>query len=67
VVLVLLVLFVHEAGHFLGMKAFGHKNVQMFFIPLMGAAAKAAIAVFLAVVYALTNVVKAAGNTGGAG
>jgi Zn-dependent protease len=38
VLLILLVLFVHEMGHFLGMKMFGYKNVQMFFIPLLGAA-----------------------------
>ena len=38
VLLILLVLFVHEAGHFLGMKLFGYRNIQMFFIPLLGAA-----------------------------
>ena len=35
---ILLVLVIHELGHYLGMKAFGYKNIQMFFIPLMGAA-----------------------------
>jgi len=38
VLLILLVLFVHEAGHFFGMKIFGYRNIQMFFIPLLGAA-----------------------------
>jgi len=38
VLLILLVLVVHEMGHFLGMKMFGYRNVQMFFIPLLGAA-----------------------------
>ncbi|MHC4084656.1 MAG: site-2 protease family protein, partial [Planctomycetota bacterium] len=38
VLLILLVLVVHEMGHFLGMKIFGYKNVKMFFIPLLGAA-----------------------------
>jgi len=35
---ILLVVVVHEAGHWLAMKAFGYRNVQMFFIPLIGAA-----------------------------
>lgn len=38
VAVIFVVLLVHEMGHFLGMKIFGYKNVQMFFIPLMGAA-----------------------------
>ena len=38
VLLILLVLVVHEMGHFLGMKMFGYRNIQMFFIPLLGAA-----------------------------
>ena len=38
VILILIVLAVHEAGHFLGMKLFGYKNIQMFFVPLLGAA-----------------------------
>lgn len=33
----ILVLIVHEMGHFLMMKLFGYKNVRMLFIPLMGA------------------------------
>lgn len=36
--IILLVLVIHELGHYLGMKAFGYKNIQMFFIPMMGAA-----------------------------
>ena len=32
------VLLVHEAGHYLGMKLFNYSNVRMFFIPLLGAA-----------------------------
>jgi len=32
------VLFIHEFGHFVGMKLFRYKDVQMFFIPLFGAA-----------------------------
>jgi Zn-dependent protease len=34
------VLFVHELGHFLGMRYFGYRDVQMFFIPLLGAAVR---------------------------
>ncbi|TWU01982.1 site-2 protease family protein [Neorhodopirellula pilleata] len=32
------VLLFHEAGHYLAMKAFGYRNVKMFFIPFLGAA-----------------------------
>ncbi len=32
------VLLFHELGHFAAMKAFGYKNLRMFFIPLFGAA-----------------------------
>ena len=32
------VLFLHEMGHYLGMRLFGYRNVRMFFIPLFGAA-----------------------------
>ena len=35
--LVLLILFIHEMGHLLAMKAFGYNDVSMFFVPLMGA------------------------------
>lgn len=37
VLIVILVLAVHEAGHLLGMRLFGYKNVQMLFIPFFGA------------------------------
>jgi Zn-dependent protease len=36
--IVLLVLLIHEAGHFAGMRTFGYRNVRMFFIPFFGAA-----------------------------
>jgi len=32
-----IVLFIHEVGHFSFMKAFGYTNVKMLFVPLMGA------------------------------
>ena len=32
------VLFFHELGHYVAMRACGYRNVQMFFIPLFGAA-----------------------------
>jgi Zn-dependent protease len=32
------VLFLHETGHYLAMRAFDYQNVRMFFIPLLGAA-----------------------------
>ena len=32
------VIFVHEMGHLVAMKIFGYRDVQMFFIPLFGAA-----------------------------
>jgi Zn-dependent protease len=32
------VLFVHETGHWLAMRAFGYRNLKMFFIPFFGAA-----------------------------
>ena len=32
-----LVLIIHELGHFAAMKIFGYKNVKMLFVPLMGA------------------------------
>ena len=33
------VLFIHELGHVIGMKAFGYKDVRMLFLPMLGAAA----------------------------
>lgn len=35
--ILVLVLFIHELGHFIAMKYFDYKEVQMFFIPLLGA------------------------------
>ncbi|MBN1391969.1 MAG: hypothetical protein JW947_04105 [Sedimentisphaerales bacterium] len=32
------VILIHEMGHLIGMRLFGYKNVQMFFIPFFGAA-----------------------------
>jgi Zn-dependent protease len=32
------ILFVHESGHWVAMKIFGYRNMQMFFIPFFGAA-----------------------------
>ena len=32
------VLFIHESGHWLGMKVFGYRDLKMFFIPFFGAA-----------------------------
>lgn len=32
------VLFIHELGHFLAMRAFNYRNLRMFFIPFFGAA-----------------------------
>ncbi len=36
--IIVAVLFVHETGHFIGMRAFGYRDVRMFFIPFFGAA-----------------------------
>ena len=36
--LVIPVLLLHEAGHWLGMHLFGYRNVRLFFIPFFGAA-----------------------------
>ena len=38
VVTIIVVLFFHEAGHFVAMRWFGYRNVKMFFIPGLGAA-----------------------------
>lgn len=37
VLYLLIVLVIHELGHFLAMKYFKYKNVRMLFVPLMGA------------------------------
>lgn len=36
--IIIIVLLIHESGHFIGMRLFGYRNVQMFFIPFFGAA-----------------------------
>ena len=36
-VFLIIVLFIHEMGHFLFMKYFNYNNVKMMFVPLMGA------------------------------
>lgn len=38
ILIVVVVLLIHELGHFVGMKIFGYRNVHIFFIPLFGAA-----------------------------
>jgi Zn-dependent protease len=35
--LLTLALIIHEMGHFIAMKTFGYKDVNMFFVPLLGA------------------------------
>jgi len=37
-VVLIVVLFIHESGHWLGMRFFGYRNLQMLFIPFFGAA-----------------------------
>lgn len=39
ILLVVGALFIHELGHYLAMKYFGYKELKIFFIPLLGAAA----------------------------
>lgn len=36
--MLIVVLFVHEAGHWVSMKAFGYQDLRIFFIPFFGAA-----------------------------
>jgi Zn-dependent protease len=38
ILVIIAVLFVHEMGHFIGMRLFGYRDVRMFFIPFFGAA-----------------------------
>ncbi|UCG34502.1 MAG: hypothetical protein JSU68_07635, partial [Phycisphaerales bacterium] len=38
VLLLIVVLFVHEGGHYIAMRLSGYHDVQMFFIPFFGAA-----------------------------
>lgn len=37
ILLLVMVLLIHESGHFLAMKYFNYNDVKMFFIPLLGA------------------------------
>jgi Zn-dependent protease len=37
-VLLVAILFLHESGHYLGMRMFNYQDVKMFFIPFFGAA-----------------------------
>ncbi len=37
VLLLVIVIFIHEMGHFIAMKLFGYSDVKMFFVPLLGA------------------------------
>lgn len=39
VLIILAILFVHELGHLLGMRAFGYRDLNILFIPFFGAAA----------------------------
>ncbi len=40
IIFIALVILLHEAGHLIAMKIFGYQDVQIFFIPLVGAATK---------------------------
>lgn len=40
IVALMLVLLVHELGHYLAMRAFGFRDLSIFFLPLLGAAAR---------------------------
>lgn len=37
ILLLVVVMIVHEAGHFIAMKLFNYKDVQLFFVPFLGA------------------------------
>ncbi len=37
ILILVVVLFIHELGHYMAMKAYKYNDVQMFFIPLLGA------------------------------
>jgi stage IV sporulation protein FB len=37
ILLLVVVIVIHEAGHFIAMKSYGYGNVRMLFIPLLGA------------------------------
>jgi Zn-dependent protease len=36
--IIIIVIFIHEAGHYVAMRAFGYLDVKIFFIPFLGAA-----------------------------
>lgn len=36
--IIIIVIFIHEAGHYVAMRALGYLDVKIFFIPLLGAA-----------------------------
>lgn len=38
IVILVITLFFHELGHYVAMRAFGYRNLKMFFVPLAGAA-----------------------------
>ena len=38
ILILVVVILIHELGHFIGMKIFGYRNVHIFFIPMFGAA-----------------------------
>jgi stage IV sporulation protein FB len=37
ILLLVVVIVIHEAGHFIAMKSYGYSNIKMLFIPLLGA------------------------------
>jgi stage IV sporulation protein FB len=37
ILILVIVIFIHEGGHFLAMKMFGYRDMKMFFIPFFGA------------------------------
>lgn len=37
IALLVLVILIHESGHYIAMRAYGYKNVQMLFVPMLGA------------------------------
>lgn len=38
IISIVVILFIHESGHFIAMKVAGYKDVNMFFLPFLGAA-----------------------------
>ena len=38
IIIIIFVIIIHELGHLIAMKAYGYKDVKMFFIPFFGAA-----------------------------